>query len=38
MGLAHPFTCSERAQQFAIEAARMLVIDVFDHAALFQAN
>jgi hypothetical protein len=34
--LAHPFTGGERAQQFAVEPARMLVIDVFDDSAFFQ--
>jgi hypothetical protein len=34
--LAHPFTGGECAQQLAVKAAWMLVIDIFDHATFFQ--
>src|SRR5437764_2300762 len=34
--LAHPFTGGERAEQLAVQAAWMLVIDIFDHATFFQ--
>ena len=34
--LPYPFTRRERAQQLAVKPAWMLVIDVFDYAALFQ--
>src|SRR4051794_32208087 len=33
--LAHPFTGGECAQQLAVKAAWMLVIDIFDHATFF---
>ena len=36
--LADPFAAGQRAHQLAIESARMLVIDIFDHAALFQVG
>ena len=36
--LADPIAGRQRAQQLAIEAARMLVIDILDHAALFQVG
>jgi hypothetical protein len=34
--LTHPFTGGKRAQQLAIQAPWMLIIDIFDHSALFQ--
>ena len=34
--LPHPFAGRQRAHELAVQAARMLVIDVLDHAALFQ--
>jgi hypothetical protein len=34
--LPYPFAGGERAHQFSVEPAGMLIIDVFDCAALFQ--